>query len=527
MSLPEPWWRASQSYVSEILSLLAAAPDREFVHWRGEAFSGGDLIRSVTETFLALRDRGVGKGDVVAILVAPNSPEMLTARYATHLLGGAVCYLRTTNPGTRTTVLPLDHQIQILRETDAVTIYADAEGAERATELAEGSGIPVTRLQHGERHEVGRVDGADTPDAVSWDPDALAFIGYTSGSTGRPKGIRVSGRAWEATVRAWMEVGREYDCASILVSTPLSHGVAPMVDAVFVLGGALYIHEIFDAEKFVDTVAAEDEVSWTFMASNHVFQILDHLFERGIRDSDAVAAAGLSSLKRIVYGGTPAAPARIAQAVRLFGPILAQGYAATEAGRITILTPEEHTDPELAATVGRPFPEVEVVVCNSESGAQLAVGEIGEVRVRSPQMMDAYNGEPELTAQVLRDGWYYTGDIGYLDERGYLTLLGRVAQVIKVGGVKVHPIVLEAEILAHQGVRHAAVYGVRDEDGSEHIHAAIECDPAEVVEVEDIRARIAEALSPIHVPEKIHVLSALPMNSNGKPDKVLLKSQLS
>src|SRR5690349_14340043 len=107
MSLPEHWWSASRSYVSEILSLLAATPNRDVVHWRGEAFSGGDLIRSVTETFFALRNRGVGKGDVVAILVAPNSPEMLTVRYATHLLGGAVCYLRTTNPGTRTTVLPL------------------------------------------------------------------------------------------------------------------------------------------------------------------------------------------------------------------------------------------------------------------------------------------------------------------------------------------------------------------------------------------------------------------------------------
>lgn len=527
MSLPDHWWSASRSYVSEILSLLAATPDRDVVHWRGEAFSGGDLIRSVTETFLALRNRGVGKGDVVAILVAPNSPEMLTVRYATHLLGGAVCYLRTTNPGTRTTVLPLDHQIQILRETEAVTVYADAESSERATAPADGSGIPVTRVQDGERSEVGRVDGADAPGAVPWDPEALAFIGFTSGSTGRPKGIRLSGRAWEATMRAWMGVGREYDCASILVSTPLSHGVAAMVDAVFALGGALCLHESFDAEKFVDTVSAEKEVSWTFMATNHVFQLIDHLAERGIRDTAAVEAAGLSSLKRIVYGGSPAAPARIAQAFQLFGPALAQGYATSESGRITILTPQEHGDPELAATVGRPFPEVEVVVCNSNSGAQLAVGEIGEIRVRSPQMMDGYNGNPELTAQVLRDGWYFTGDIGRLDERGYLTLLGRVAHVIKVGGVKVHPIVLEAEILSHPGVRHAAVYGVQDEDGSDHIHAAIECDPAEVVEVEKIRARIAETLSPIHVPEKVHVLSALPMNSNGKPDKVLLKSQYS
>ncbi|MGV9296712.1 class I adenylate-forming enzyme family protein [Amycolatopsis sp. NPDC003676] len=519
MSLPENWWSPSQSYVSEILSLLAAKPDRDVFYWRGEAFSGGDLVRSVTETFRALRDRGVGKGDVVAILVAPNSPEMLTARYATHLLGGAVCYLRTTNPGTRTTVLPLDQQIQILRDTEAMTVYVDAENSERALELADGSGIPVTRIQPGERDE------AESLDPAPWDPDALAVIGFTSGSTGRPKGIQWPGRAWEAIARGWRELGREFGCASMLVSTPLSHGAAAMADAVFVLGGVLYVQESFDAEKVVRAVAAEKDISWTFMATNHVFQIIDHLLERGIRDRAAVEAAGLSSLKRIIYGGSPAAPARTAQAFRLFGPVLAQGYGASEAGRITTLTAEEHGDPELAATVGRPFPEVEVVVCNSDSGERLAAGEIGEVRVRGPQMMDGYTGDPELTARVLRDGWYFTGDIGFLDERGYLTLLGRVGDVIKVGGVKIHPIVVEAEILSHPGVRHAAVYSVRDEDGSDHVHAAIECHPDEMADAESIRTRIAEALSEFHVPEKINVLENLPMNGIGKPDRALLRSK--
>jgi acyl-coenzyme A synthetase/AMP-(fatty) acid ligase len=113
-----------------------------------------------------------------------------------------MCYLRTTNPGTRAMLLPLDHQIQIVRDTEAVTIYADAEGSERATELAEASGIPVTRPSP----EAGRVDIADV---VSWYPDAPPFIGYTSGSTGRPKGIRLARHAWEATVRAWMDLGSE------------------------------------------------------------------------------------------------------------------------------------------------------------------------------------------------------------------------------------------------------------------------------------------------------------------------------
>lgn len=525
MSLPENWWSASQSYVSKILSLFATEPDRDVAYWRSEAFSGRDVIQSVTDAFLALHNCGVGKGDVVAILVEPNSPEMLTARYATYLLGGAVCYLRTTNPGTNAAVLPLDQQIQILRDTEAVTVYADAENSERALELADGSGIPVTRRHHEERNEVSALDVSDTPDAVSWDPDALVFISFSSGSTGRPKGIRSSGRAWEGVLRAFMDLGRESDCGSALVSTPLSHAAAPMADAAFILGGAIYLHESFDAEKFVHTVSAHRDITWTFMATTHVFQLIDHLHERGIRDRAAVEAAGFSSLKRIVYGGSPAAPTRTAQAFRTFGPVMVQWYASGESYQIATLTPSEHGDPELAGTVGRPYPGVEVVVCNSDSGEQLTVGEIGEIRVRSPQLMDGYIGDPELTARVLRDGWYFTGDVGFFDDRGYLTLVGRVADVIKVDGVKVHPIVVEAEILSHPGVRHAAVYGVRDEDGSEHIHAAVECDPGEAVDAEDIRIGIAAALSSIHVPEKLNFLDSLPMNNIGKPDKVLLRSQ--
>ncbi|MFJ8397664.1 class I adenylate-forming enzyme family protein [Streptomyces sp. NPDC094144] len=520
---PENWWRAGQGYASEILTLLADAPDRDVLYWRGETFSGGDLVRSVTEVFSVLRERGVGKGDVVAVLVASNSPEMLIVRYAVNLLGGAVCYLRTTNPGTISAVLPVEHQIQMLQETEAVTVYADAEGAERAAELAERTGIPVTRLHHVGRKEAALSDVDDVPEPAAWDSGALAVINFTSGSTGRPKGIRLSGRAWEATMRAWIDIGREHGCASILLSTPLSHSVGALADAVFALGGTIHLQESFDVEKFVGAVSAETEISWSFMATSHVFQFVDHLLERGIRDPEGVAAAGLSGLKTIAYGGSPAAPARIAQAFDLLGPVLSQGYGTSESGHITNLTHMDHGDPKLAGAVGRPFPGAEIMVCDADSGVRLAAGEIGEVRARSAQMMDGYNRLPELTAQVLRDGWYITGDIGYIDERGYLTLLGRVADVIKVGGVKVHPIVLEAEILAHPGVRHAAVYGVRDEDGSEHVHAAMECDPGAVVDVEEIRAGIAESLSPIHVPEEMHVLDALPMNSNGKPDKVLLR----
>jgi fatty-acyl-CoA synthase len=144
-----------------------------------------------------------------------------------------------------------------------------------------------------------------------------------------------------------------------------------------------------------------------------LFQLLDHLEERG----------GLPTLQRLIYSGSPAAPARIAQAVRWLGPVISQAYGTSETNRITLLSREDHNNPWLSTTVGRPFPDVEVVIGEVLSGKPVPLGEVGEVRVRSAYLMDGYTKDPELTDLVLRDGWYYTGDIGYSDERGYLHLL--------------------------------------------------------------------------------------------------------
>ncbi|MFF4084144.1 class I adenylate-forming enzyme family protein [Streptomyces sp. NPDC001777] len=517
MTPQDQWWRESDSYVSDILSALAAAPDRPALFWRGQEFSGSELIRSTTEIFCALRDQGVGKEDVVAILVAPNSPEMLTARYAAHLLGGTICYLRSTNPGTISTILPLDHQIQILCDTAAATVYADAENTQRALELSEAAGgLRVTRTG-GTAHDAAQ--RADTPRAAQWDPGAVAVIGFTSGSTGRPKGIRLSGRVWNGAVRGMTAADRAAENVKLLVTTPLSHTVGTMADAALALGGELHLHEHFDAGEFTRTVE-KSAISWTFLATVQLFRLLDHLEELGAHDLES---AGLSSLSRLIYSGSAAAPARIAQAVRILGLILVQAYGTSETGRITSLKREEHLDPWLSTTVGRPFPEVEVVIGELVSGTPVPTGEAGQVRVRSPHLMNGYTGHPERTAKVLRDGWYYTGDIGYCDEKGYLHLLGRVAEVIKVNGVKVHPTVVEREILSLPGIRHAAVYSVPDQDGSEHIHAALVCDPAAQVETESVRAHIIDSLSVLHAPERITVLDALPLNENGKPDKLRLR----
>ncbi|MCX5388048.1 class I adenylate-forming enzyme family protein [Streptomyces sp. NBC_00083] len=512
------WWSDAGGYVPGVLEALAEHPGKVVLRYPGTELTAGAYLRAVTGTYRTLRAAGAGRGTVVAVLTAPNSPDMITVRHAAHLAGAAVCFLRSTNPGTSTAMLPLTDQLGILRATGASVLYADRTSAARAAELAEGCGaFLIGPGQDG----AARTEPTDDPGHVAPEhgaPDDLAVIMFTSGSTGRPKGIRKSVRAWEGTVRIAVETPPEAAEITALFSTPLSHSAGLLVDGALAVGGSVVLLPEFDADQVVRAVV-EHGVTRTFMATTQLYRLLDHLDDLGHRDA---AAAGLGGLRVLSYSGTSAAPSRISAALKVFGPVLLQLYGTTESGRITFLDPAGHADPGLAATVGRVFPEVEVEVRDPDSGAPLSDGQVGEIRMRSPQLMDGYL-DASLDADALRDGWYRTGDIGYRDARGCLHLLDRVSDVVKVDGVKVYPAVVERELLTLPGVALAAVYGVRDTDGVEHLHAALTCRPGTLVEPDAVRKHISASLSPAQAPERVLVLDELPMNLGGKPDKARLR----
>ncbi|MEV5385826.1 fatty acid--CoA ligase family protein [Streptomyces sp. NPDC052721] len=512
------WWAAAGGYVAELLSVLAKEPGRPVLHYRGRWISGGAHLGSVTGTYRALHSCGVGHGTVVGVLTASNSPEILGVRHAAHLLRAAVAHLRSTNPGSSTAMLSTDDQLEILRSTGAAVLYADRDSADRAAELARLAGIPLIGPGVPGAVEVTPGDDPGPAAPVPWSPEDLAAIAFTSGSTGRPKGIRKSRRSWDSVVYGTIALGREAEQITALIGTPLSQTVGQLADAALIDRGRLVLLEEFAPDPWIDAVQ-EHAVTRTFMATGHLYRLLDRLEERGLRDPEA---AGLTGLRRLDYAGSPAAPARLAEAVKLFGPSLFQQYGTSESARISFLAPTDHTDPDLVGTVGRPFPGVEIGIGDLESGAPLDDGQVGEVRVRSPHVMDGYLDEV-LTARVLRDGWYHTGDIGYRDERGYLHLLDRVADMVKIDGVKVYPTVVERAMLTIPGIAQAVVYGFLGKDGMEHLHAAITLRPGASVGVDAVRGHLGNILSPAHVPEQVLVLDEVPLNAAGKPDKPRLR----
>ncbi|HEY6797041.1 MAG TPA: AMP-binding protein [Kineosporiaceae bacterium] len=510
------WWAHSDGALARLLSALAAGQGRVVLRWRDRDLESEEVLNAVAGTVTAMATTGIGRGDVVAVLVAPNSPDMLIARWAANLLGAAVCHLRSANPVSAAATLSDQARLAVLERIRADVLFTDQENEDAAYRLLRaraGGAVAVLGLDVRRARSVRVRPGELPPTGIlaPLDPDALACVAFTTGTTGLPKGIRFPLRVWENTVAG---VERMMPGAPrLLCTTPLDNTVGPMVQSALARGGSVVLHERFDPCAVAGAIAAQ-RITELFLATPFLHRLLDCC---------RAEHYDLSSLRAVIYGGSPADPARLQEAVHRLGSVLVQGYGTTETGVISVLLPAEHRDRRLLSTVGRPLPHVNVEVREPGSGPESGPADCGEIWVRSPHMMTGYLGEPDSTAQVLRDGWFRTGDIGRLDEQGYLHLLDRVDDVVKIAGVKVYPAVVEQALIRLLGVAEAAVLGVRTSDQVEHLCAALVMQPGAHVTAKDVRAHLRAQLSDAHVPEDIQVLQELPLTPTGKPDRRRLR----
>ncbi|MFJ8490079.1 class I adenylate-forming enzyme family protein [Streptomyces sp. NPDC094038] len=509
--------RDTTHYVQAILGSLWLRGDDTALRWRGTSVSARGFHRDIGLAAEGLRRLGVGPGTTVGVLTEANSPLALTARYAAHLLGATAVYVRSTNPGPGAPALPAADQAEILRETGADLLVVDPANARTGQAAANLLSPPVRLAGFGECGAgIPALTAADVPmgrPAPAHEPDT-AVVTYTSGSTGRPKGIRQSFTGWNSTVLSAHPALRNAGKVTFLVVTPVSHAVGVILDIVLAAGGTVVLHERFEPGQALGAIEAE-RITGTYMAVPQLYALLDH---------HALADTDVSSLRQLMYGGCPASPERLAQAVRFFGDALMQNYGTSEGGRITLLGPRDHRSPELLSTVGRPFPEVDLSVRDPETERELPPGRTGEVWMKSPNMMSGYVGDPALTARTLRHGWLRTGDLGHLDAKGYLHLTGRLSDVIKSRATKIHPATVEKALASHEGVANAVVYGVRDSDELEHVHADVALRRGATCTAEQLRRHVAAALTPLHVPARITFHTELPLAVSGKVDRRQLRS---
>jgi fatty-acyl-CoA synthase len=486
-------------YVRAILGSLSADPARVVVRRHELTMTGAALHAAILRTAHTLRDLAVGPGDTVAVLTEQNHPAMLVARYAAHLIGAAVVHIRSMNPRSDATQLAESIQAEILTVTGAQVLLTDEAEFDRAKRLA--ATPPVVVRLAGEMPE---------PLEFDWRPDDRAVVGFTSGSTGKPKLLDQSFRQWQTMVDLLAGDGPGPD-VELLAVTPLGHTVGSMVDAVLSRGGTVALHEKFDASAVLRelTVRAVTDV---YLAVPHLYGLLDH------PDINRIDA---STLRRVVYSGSPVAPHRAAHARQVFGAALIQVYGTAEAGGISSLSPLDHWEPALLGTVGRPFPWVDVRI----GAGTTEPGVAGEVWVRSATVMTGYLDDSARTEHVLRDGWLRTGDIGCWDRCSYLRLVGRIGQVISSGGLKVAPASVEQALLAHPDVTNAAVYAIRDLDRVEYVHAAVELRTGAGCTPRQLHEHVARLLTPLHAPAAFTLWNRLPLDDQGKVDRSGLRSR--
>ncbi|MFD5468614.1 AMP-binding protein, partial [Kitasatospora sp. NPDC127059] len=353
--------------------------------------------------------------------------------------------------------------------------------------------------------------------AVPVGPEDDLGIRHTGGTTGIPKGILSLHGPLRRMFDTPLHDRPGAEPPRLLAATSIAHLAGVLADLTLHEGGSVVLQRSFEPGDVLAAIERE-RITDLWVLPPLLYRLLDH---------PAIGRTDVSSLQRIDYGGCASSPTRIREALKVFGPVLVSLYGMSEAQKIAVLTPGEHArfGEDGPLPVGRPFPEVEVEI-RAADGTVLPPGEQGEVHVRSAMLMAGYWKLPDLTARVLRDGWLDTGDIGYFDTDGYLYLADRLKDLIIVVGGHVYPTEVEELLLTHPTIAQCAVFGVRDDQEAEHVHAAVVPAAGQRPTLDEVHAFVTAHKGRIYAPEALHVLDAIPLTSVGKPDKKRLRESL-
>ena len=442
----------------------------------------------------ALRtELGVGPGDRFAVM-ATNSHEYLELYHAAFLGAGVV------NP-LNLRLAPAELEF-ILRDSGTKVCFVDFLFANNIDAIREAAGIekvvligPDLDSPHDLHYDDLLAAGEPVIPEEPEEDDPVVLM-YTGGTTGLPKGVLLDQRAEMLNLyHVIMAVGID-EGSTYLHQTPMFHAAS--------MGGLLGIPAsgsrsvfvpLFDPERVMDVIE-EQGVDWTVMVPTMIGMVLRHPAFRPER---------LASLRKLTYGASPM-PQAILDTLRDLYPDLelSQGYGMTEASAVlTFLTADDHRrGGDILRSAGRPVTGVTLSI-QDDDGNHLPTGRSGEVCARAGNFMREYWNRPDETAEAFRDGWYHTGDAGYLDDDGYLYLVDRVKDMIVTGGENVYSTEVEDALATHPAVEQAAVIGIPSEEWGEAVHAIVVLKADVTVTVEDLIAHARERIAGYKLPKSI------------------------
>ena len=363
-------------------------------------------------------------------------------------------------------------------------------------------------------------DWLDVPGGAAEIENDLAMLVGTGGTTGLPKGVMLTSRNLETmtalTLMRYPFTGRP----AYLALAPLTHAAGVLCFPVMTQGGRIVVMPAPDVGEFIALIERE-RITHTFLPPTLVYMVLAH---------EAIDTTDLSSLQCFWYGAAPMSTARLEEALRVIGP-MAQLFGQTEAPMmVSMLPPAEHynADGTVAtkrlASAGRPAPLVTVGIMGPDTGELLPTGERGEIVVRGSLVMAGYYKNPEATEAASKYGWHHTGDVGYLDEDGYLFIVDRLKDMIITGGFNVYSAEVEQALMQHPAVRDCAVVGLPDDKWGERVTAVIESSAE--VQPDELVAFVKARIGSVKAPKQVEVWQELPRSRVGKVLKADVRTRL-
>jgi len=516
--------------IAELLTITASiVPDREAVVFEGRRFTYEQLQERTNRLANALAGLGVEKGDRVAV-VQVNTHEHIEAVFATAKVDGVY--------------VPLNYRA---KAEELVFMLNDAEPrvlmvGRRYWELVESIRPKLKTVEHLIALEEPHREWPFYEDLMAQaEPEErfpeggdedLVMLMFTAGTTGFPKGVMLTHNSFTSYILANVEPADPETEERYLLTVPLYHiaGMQSLMASIYG-GRTVVVQRQFEPVEWMRLVQ-EEKVQRVMLVPTMLKMVLDH---PDFRRYD------LSSIRVITYGAAPMPLEVLRRALEAFPQArFINAFGQTEtAATITMLPPEDHEIPpnlppeererrlKRLTSIGRPLPDVEVRIVDEE-GKEVPPGTVGEIVARGPRLMKGYWKREDATRETLRGEWLYTGDLGYMDEEGYIYLAGRAKDFIKRGGEMISPEEVEQVLMSHPAVDEAAVIGVPDPRWGERVRAIVVLkrgvQPSEALKrelIEYCRQRMASYKKP----EDVVFVDELPRNPLGKVLKRVLREE--
>ncbi|MBM4331629.1 MAG: long-chain fatty acid--CoA ligase [Deltaproteobacteria bacterium] len=467
-----------------------------------------EMVRVANKLANALKSLGIKRGDRV-ILQMPNCPEVLQGFHAAWKLGAVVVPINFLVGEEETTYIYEDSGAKVVISSQAFLPKIRAGQAKvpsLETVILVDQEAPPSTLSFAQLVE----KSPEELEAVETVDDELAALIYTAGTTGRPKGVMHSHYSLYANARMQYETVALPDGLTSISALPLCHsyGIATMNNGLFRRGKTVLLNS-FSVETIFAAIEKYRANIMPAVPTMYIFMLL----------YPEPKKYDLSSMKYWISGSAPLSLATWGKFKEVFGFEITEGWGLTEAGANNSVNPLMGL--KKVGSIGLPMKGTEMRIVD-DNGNVLPQGKEGEIVIRGPMLMKGYWNKPKETAEILRDGWLYTGDVGYVDEDGYFWITDRKKDLIIKAGENISPRVIEEVLFKHPQISEAAVIGIKDEIYGENIKAFAVLKPGQTATAEEIIEYCQAKLTSFLVPKEVAFMKALPKNLVGK----ILKKEL-